>query len=248
MGIGLITVQKEYQGEQWINTHAFSTGAPTALDDSDIAEIGWETASADWNAHTGGTGFTAGTEGLVGCILAFERNMHYTGILINKIYVSDGKQEDIADPNTFAVATVSLPGLRTMGGTAEEMILPGSIALQINRQPAGYSARQGRLFMRGVLQDSQVRFASRGGVDFTTSAIRDGNNVFVNLTINQSGLSRYFSGGALPVQYCIPHYQKKEDDPAGKGGKLIGVTQVAKLVMVGPVSRQMKRGRKRVTA
>lgn len=245
MGIGLVLIQKEYNGEVWTNTHCFSTGAPLELDDSDLDEIGFPSLVVDMDVWSGGGAYTPTGAPFLAALLAFERKITLAPVSFTKMYITDGKQEDIADPNTFAVRSFNLPGLAPMGGVADTQLVPGSIALQINRSPFGYGNRQGRMQLRGCMIDGDVRFATRGGVDFTDAAVRAVYNTKLANVIEASGIGAYFGLVTEGVGYCIPHYAPKDAAPPLKYGQLVGATPIASLSVAGPVSRQMRKGKKK---
>jgi hypothetical protein len=245
MSYGLIIVQKELQGETWVNTHAFDTGGVPGLGDDDMIAIGMDLILTGLELYLGGTGFEAATAKLISAIIAFERYIHLAPINFKSVYVTDGKITTIGDPNTFAVAALSFQGTSTMFGGPDETIVPGNVAYQVNRVPAGFSARQGRMFLRGTLTDNAVRFAGRGGVDFTTAVFHDAANARVQSAVAASGLDRFFGAGQDGVVYGIPQYARTAITGVQREGQLIGINPVGSLVGMNPVSRQMKRGKKR---
>ena len=245
MGIGLVIIEKEYNGESWSNTHAFSTAGGSLLIDSDMVAIGIDQVQAGTPAALGGAGFDPATALFVSSLLSFERALTFTPINFTRVYVTDGKINNILDPNAFAVATLGVQGLRTLGGETEVDIIPGNVTLQINRVPAGFSHRQGRMFLRGALEDGSVRFAGKGGVAFTGVPIADGYRSLLAATVAASGISRFYGAGAAGLVYGIPQYVTTALIGVQRKGQLNHVVPIGSLVLAGPVGRQMKRGKKK---
>lgn len=246
MAYGLVIIEKEHLGETWSNTHAFDTGGTPGLGDDDLIAIGMDLIVTGLELYLGGVGYDAAVAKLLSALIAFERKMHFQAINFTKLYVTDGKINTPLDPNSFAVATLAFTGQRAAGDP--DAIMPGNVTFQVNRVPAGFSARQGRMYMRGVLGDADVRFAGRGGVAWTSAAANVSYNSVLQGAVTESGLNRYFGAGVDGVQYCIPQYAREAIPEVQRIGQLNGVTPIGGLVGLGPASRQMKRGRKRAAA
>lgn len=248
MAIGLVIIEKELNGETWTNTHAFGTGGDTALTSEDMDAIGVPEVQAGGLPALGGAGYDPATGKFLSALLAFERYLTFSPINYTRVYVTDGKINNIADPNAFAVATLGVTGGRSLAADSPDTIMPGNVTLQINRVPASYSVRQGRMYMRGVLTDSAVKFAGRGGVAYTDNSTADVYRTLLQTALAGSGLPRFFGAGSTTVFYAIPRYVTEPLLGVQREGQLDSVNAIGSLVVLGPVSRQMKRGKKRKAA
>lgn len=244
MGGALVIVNKEAGGEQFSNTHALYTGDPAVIP-SDANLTAWGAGSDLGDVATNGS---LAAENPLQAIVTFERLMHYDDVNFLSIYVTDGKRNRILglnQPNAYFTAALSGKGL--VGGTeAAETVVPGNITWQINRNPTGFSARKGRLFLRLCIADSDVKFGGPKLLVWTATTSADGFRTRLSNGLVTSNLSSYFVGGANAATaiYGIPHYRTF----AGPGtalGELETVIGCASMASVGPAARQVKRGRKR---
>lgn len=250
MGLGLVIIEKTYNGESWSNTHAFSTGEETELDDADLNAIGFPLVQSGGTDDFGGQGALPSTATFLQAIITFERLLHWNDISFTKVYVTDGKIADLALTNTFAVAAINFGGLASVGTVDPNTIMPGNVALQINRAPFNYSNRQGRMLLRGCLLDNEVRFANRGGVAWTNSEAAAVVQNRVDVAFGNSNIAGFMGASTTStVRFCIPKYSTSNVLGGARKGQLISAVPIGGLTLVGPVSRQMKRGKKKkVTA
>ena len=243
MAIGLVSVQKTFMGEDWINTYAVSTNndlTPGFGDDYLAALLaGKETISDGFT--TPGDALYAGGNSALFALIGFERLLHFNTVEFTRVYISDGKNNSQSPGNKFAVFDTSFNGLRAIGS---EGPAPGSICLQVNRVPASYSSRRGRLFYRLVVARSQVGAGANRLVDFATPAVRTLYESLVRDCLDASFLAEFLSAGPQAQQQALAIPKYVPDNLPG-AGQLDGGTPVADLIVRNIVPRQVKRGRKK---
>ena len=240
MGIGLVIVTKEIDGEEWSNSYAVIVNdepyAPLAIADFPVIGVG-QTYSADTTNPTNGA--YIGEDYVLAAILGFERSIHYDITQFVRLDVNDGRKET----QTFASIPLNFAGLRTLSGGASESIAPGTITLLVNKVPYGYSVRSGRSFYRAALLDTWVRFSGRGGVDWADAAQRNTLQGDIDIAFSGSSLDAFAGTGAnvATQAIAIPHYFKAD---TATPGELESASVIAGFAVQRPTSRQMKRGRR----
>lgn len=256
MGQGIVVIEKELSGESWSNSYAFTTGAPGVLAGGDIESLtAAGTFTAD-NTVPGSFGTEApAAEEFLYRLLAFERGIHHASVRFTRMYISDGLQN--ASPtdvgplaSVFAVFPLIFNGLRKPNFQQQE-IAPANVALRATRAPAGFSQRAGRVWYRGSLLEAEIRFAGRGGLDWTDGSLQQGYVSDFDAALAGSGLPAYFgdgvAGGILggATYTGIPVRLKGTQLPPMDAGDLVAVAKMDALVPVKPSARQVFKGRKR---
>lgn len=245
----LVIVEKEVSGEMFANTHCVITNAApnAAVVDNDLLLIG-----ANGSFTSTDTDGSAAAEGFLQAVLAFERLMMYPIVTFKNLYVTDGKRNFTSSgapvANHFFTTALDFAGLSTKQAPAGDLSLsvnPGAITWQVNRNPMGFSNRKGRMFFRSALLEAETRIAGPKLVDWSNTSVRDIAAAWLVTQVGVSNLDDYIKDGAsvATVQYAIPHYQRVTAG-AIREGELIGATPVQGFTSVGPVLRQVKRGRK----
>lgn len=241
----LINVTFNHEGEEWGNTWGVSVGATAQITQLDIESLGAVTA-----LNADGTIAKGAVVSVINSILRFHEELLPPFVKITEVYLTDGvrrrAQGLLGTLNAFWVASVNAVGARNPNSSPDQYA-PGSIVLQVNKNPAYYSVRRGRVFLRALLADTDVRFGGRGGVDWTSPARRDAISAVVQAAMTSSQLSEHFAGVISDngnPSIGIPFYYGKLA-PIASIGSLAGVRPIENLAVVGPVSRQMKKGRKR---
>jgi hypothetical protein len=245
MGSGVIVIKKEVDGEEWENTYPFSVVGPGNLSNLDLVAIGAEESFTPENTNYSDAGYDPEAVPMLQAVLAFERAMHYTPIRFKSVYVTDHLENSAPtdlNTNTFFVQPLSFNGL---GPAAQGDLAPGNTPLMLTRVPAVFSRRSGRIYMRGVLLLSQVRFAGKGLVDWSSDAARLNMVTAVQTASTNSGLTRYFSGGGGVGETGIGQYIRGIAIPPSDVGDIYNVTPIREFRVDAPVSRQVKRGKKR---
>lgn len=242
MGIGIVTITKSYNSEEWSNNYGVICNDEDAaqLTISDLTTIGVGQFFGDEETNpASGTEFLGATY-LLHSLIAFERTLHCSPIQFVRCDVSDGKKGG----EVFASIPLSFAGLVDIGTMPEANIAPGNVALLVNKTPMALAVRSGRSFYRGVLTDTSVRFAGRGGVDWTDDTYRTTYRENMDGSIAASEILAYLGAGALIETQAlgIPQYAPLD---ATVPGDLVRVNAMSYFAVQKPVSRQMKRGKKR---
>lgn len=245
MGIGIVTVTKQFEGERWTNVHGIRVGVGlTPLTVDDLITLGAEQAFNETTlAPAADVGSLAGTY-FLHSLVCFERFLHASQLDLVRIYVSDGLENDPGTDSVFFAADFLVEGLNPVSD--EEDIAPGAVVLQMNKQPASLSVRTGRNFYRGVLTDGDVKLGGPNLIEFTNASVLSGLSTLTANAIVDSGLEDYLVSGAAapdPV-YGIPRYQGKLE-PAP--GALKEVVPCSALEPVRPAIRQTRRGKRQST-
>lgn len=248
MSIALVITHKTMGGHRWSNTHCVQIGAedsqaPTATDLQTIGAAGTFT-----DAQTNGS-----PTNILQAILAFERTLTPTVATFTDILVTDGKRNTGANPSTmYATASINLPGLVTAQqtwGAGVDILEPGAVTCLVHRNVAGFSHKPGRLFLRGVLAESDVTVGGPRMVQWSGGAPSAGWVSAFNAAAAK--LAPYFLGGAnaTTMSYVLPVYvtpkQKFLNPNLPPVGSLVLAIGCSGLSLVGPVVRQVQRGRKR---
>lgn len=242
MGAGLVVITKEYEGEEFSNTYAFENvvaGFDNELTEADLSEVGAGFPINDANTSPAGSG---PLPTFLHRLVMFERLVMFSGVRYTKLYISDGKR-NVADPiDVFYSTSLNFNGLYVP--PSNDPIAPGSITLMLDRNPSGFSARKGRIYLRGALRENEVKFGGRDLVDFQDDAQRITVNNRVANAILDSELNSHFAGapGDVP-RMIVPRYSKPDANGSG-GGILIGGIPVASITIAGPRARQVRRGRR----
>lgn len=245
--VGLVVVEKTFAGEPFLNTYALQHGIFNAAPLNNV----------DLTAFRGGgiTGFNslntnpthedyAGEDSPLACILAFDRMMTYAGVGYTRLYVSDGKTA--GEPTgAFATFPLAFGGLSLLA-LGEDDIAPLNIALQINRVPASFSQRAGRIQFRAALATNEVKVYARKGC-----TIKPASRAAVQGRLDAAiATSQIFPELILPdgsgdvVHLVIPKY---DDEEGPSKGAIIGAADIGALLLADAVSRQVPRGRKEST-
>ena len=246
MGNGVIVIKKQFQGEEWVNTHPFSVNGDGSLTNDDLVAIGMDRDLSNAGTTPGNIAFGdgVGPVPLLYAVLGWERLMHFDQIQFTAVYVTD-KLENSAvtdlGANTFAVKPLGFNGLR---GTAAS-IAPGNITAMVNRVPAVFSRRAGRMYLRGCLYMQAVAFLGRGLLGWANNDARNDFETLLTNSVNSSGLNAFFQGGLGLGEVGIGRYRRGLQVPPLDEGDLYEVVQIEGLRSMGPVSRQVKRGRAR---
>lgn len=240
--IALLVVEKEYVGEVFSNTYALSANDPTTapFTEQDLIKI-IGTVPNDWDAATTGTGAppVGFPQSAVASCVAFDRMMTFDAVRYRRAYLSDGKTVSGSTP-LFATFNLSFGGL---AGSSMINIAPLSLALQVNRNPEGYSSRSGRILFRGALAMNDVEPAPHDGVQLRPDAVGRMRSRLADAVNNSGMLSLLSFDNAEDVQLVIPHY----NNVAGSAqfGTIVGGTEVLSLTIGDAISRQVPRGRRR---
>lgn len=245
MGIGLVVVEKQLQGELWSNTYGFRVGPDSGapLTETDIQAIGFEVPVLGTNTNPADTPNYRGDEFLIHAIIGFERLLHYDSVEFVRIYITDGKKNPLPLNSVFATIDVNFNGLRQFGTGISSA--PGTITLQVNRVPAGIGILRGRLFYRAVLRDEDIGFGANRTVDFSSPTARTTYENLVANSVIGSGLINFLNTGTPPDPCLgIPRYGP---DGTPEADQLISVNDIGSLIVRNVVSRQVKRGRRRST-
>lgn len=249
MGIGELYVVLEKDGEEWENSYGIMrgfVGGGGAASDADLTAWGAAVPITDLNTSTESGADTARAAHIMHAIVTFQRLVTHKGINIKRVYISDGKKNGAGVlPSVFFSAAVSLDCLWDPTNPLDNVV-GGSITCMVNRVPASFSVRNGRLFLRGALLENEVSFKGKRLVDFTSTGSKEGVQDRIMDAIGESNLQNYMgtssTGGIGADQGLgIPHYAPKT---ATNKGQLIGMTQVRSLIVVAPVARQVQRGRR----
>lgn len=243
MSIALVTITKALAGQVWENTHVIGLGGDLTSTPSDADLTTWGAASSITSGTTsGGAGVN-----LIQRIVNFERLLHTTYVTVTGVYLTDGKRNRLGNTEYWTTLT-SLPCLLA-GPAAQSSLAPGSISCVVNRNPAGFSHRPGRLFVRGMLADSDVVFSTNRLVDFTDATTRSAVAANVAAAVSGSGITTHLSGGSNIANgsYCIGHYHhtKVPPPPPNLEGQLESASVVASIGLGLVTTRQGTRGRRR---
>lgn len=243
MGYGLITITKELDGEQWSNTYGcvidddFSQPLTTLNLDAIFAS----TPLTDAVTKPSDPAYLGATHPLA-ALVGFERLMMYETATFVNLFISDGQKN--VGAGVFQSVPLSFSALRPLDGSPSEVVAPGNVTWMVTRQPIAVSTRTGRLFYRAAIGDFAVKFGGRGGIDWVSSTIEGDYATHLSNSVTTSGIDDYLAGGASQSSFvlCIPQYYPDSDPNAGD---MSGANSMGSFVSARPVSRQVKRGRRR---
>ena len=242
MGYGLVTIVKSYEGKEFANTHGIRMGGSDAapLSNQDLADAGGGGIFTNATTDPADPGYLGATF-ILHAIIGYERSMLYDSVQFVRLEVTDGAPNDEGS-TVFLSQTLSFAGLRT-GAGGDANIAPGTITLQVNKEPATFSQRRGRHFFRGALLDAHVRIGGQTLVRFTDDDVIDAFVALLNGAVSLSSLSDFFAAGsqASTALYSIPRYGPK-DSPTEN--QLVGTTPMSRFTIAKPSSRQANRGRR----
>ena len=243
--VGIIVIEKVFGSSRpFRNTYALQAGpfSSAPLNNVDLTMF----------VGVGVTGFTdantdpsdplwVGATSPIASIIAFDRLMTAAAVGYSRLYVSDGKTP--GDPTgAFATFPLNFSGLALVA-TGPEDVAPLNIALQINRQPIGFSQRQGRLQMRAALAKQEVEPFTEDGVSLKPSSLSNVNARLVNAVSNSLIQSDWMIPGADidEAHLVIPKYRPEDHADAGA---VFGATPVASFELGDAIGRQRRRGRR----
>lgn len=243
MGNMLCLVEKTKDNETWVNTYAITWGEDfeNPASPSEVATVfGYGTINwndSDVTDSNAGTAYL-GNGNILAAIVGFERQLHMAPIAITNLYLTDG----IKNTSTFATSPVSLACFGQPAGD-EGSIMPGNVTLQVNRVPGSFSQRTGRLFYRGVLDDTHVAFSGVGGIAWSNDVVRELWSEGMQDLLDTTSLRSWFY--QVPVGMAtlsIPQYWPIDSEFAGNLNRCV---PIGNLVAHAPVSRQVKKGKRR---
>lgn len=242
MPVGLVVTEKEVNGEIWSNTWGvgFDIGQVGGLDEASLIALGALIPFTDATTNIGNGGYQGSTH-LFHAILGFERQLYPTFVNFARIYVSDGRRNSITAEPLYLSVPLDFQGLRSV---SQDATIPGGLTLMVNRIPGQLGVRRGRLYLRSVLGDGDVRFAGNRLVDWTNATVRTAAETLVAGAIANSFLDNFFVSEPNPTeqQYlCIPQFETEGIN----SGTILDVSPVSGLTVVRPVLRQVQRGRRR---
>lgn len=251
MGIGLVVIDKSWQGNTWSNTYAFSAnvaaGSTLALTADDLIQIGatqpFTVDNTDARPPSGAA--YLGGEFLLHALVGFERLLYNSEITIDRVYVTDGRENPGTSSALYAAVPTLLPGL-----SPEDVngIAPGSITLLLNRTPATLGQRPGRLYLRGVIADRAISFGGNKLVRWTDALSRQGATGFILTSLLNAEVPNYYNLGSSPnVRLGIAKYASPLFTTEPITNDLVAVAPIAGFSVVGPVARQVNKGRRRPT-
>lgn len=246
MGIGLLVIKTSAAGEEWSNTWGIGVGGEQLgeLTASDIDEL---RADIDFTIPGNTDAIAAtnrGESSPIAALIAFHRLVTATPATITGVYLSDGKEQpNSSTSNVYWSQALNLQCLRDVSGPAETR-MPLSIAWLVNRNPEGYGVKPGRVYLRHVLTDGNVKPGTRDGVEWESVAVSSGFSALLNQAVTDSELALWLGASVSPTASYVglPRYA-----PAGTSseGNLIFMNRIQSLSSHNPVSRQLTRGRRR---
>lgn len=244
--VGIMVVEKRFGSSRpFRNTYALQHGPFNAapLNNVDLtAFVGvGVTGFTDENTDPSDPGW-AGATSPIASILAFDRLMTAAAVGYSRLYISDGKTP--GDPTgSFATFPLNFGGLALVA-TGPEDVAPLNIALQINRQPNGFSQRQGRIQFRAALSKAELEPFTEDGVSIKPSALGNVNARLVNAISNSLIQSDWMLPGADNDEphLVIPKY-RPEDHP--DEGAVFGATPISTFELGDAIGRQRSRGKKK---
>lgn len=239
MSRGLLVIKKRLDGEEFSNTYGLEFTEPgfdDTLTPAALEAFGALQPVTDGN--TSSTGIIAPF--IIHRTVAFDRLLTHTSVEYIEAYITDGTRNEEDDSNVFYTAALDFLGLWSSANP-----VPGSITLMIQRIPSGFSSRKGRLYMRGALDESEVRFGGNSLITWQTGGARSTVIARVNNAVVNSTLDEHIGGPDTSSTYLIiPHFTEIQlpDDKVGRN--LTGGTPISRLLAFAPASRQVKKGRK----
>lgn len=247
MAIALVVVHKTFGGHKWSNTHCVRIGAadnstPTGADLTASGITGtWTTTN------------TSGTPpDILHAIIGMERLLHTPDVQITDVLVTDGKRNTGPNASTiYATASMSLAGTLAGAALGLDLLEPGGITALYHRNVAGFGHKPGRLFIRGGLAESWVSVGGPRMVQWTGNAPNAA--LTTALASANTMMAPYYSptAGSTSGAYMLPVYvtpkQKAANAALPPVGTLVDAIPITSLSLVGPVLRQVQRGRKRKT-
>lgn len=249
MGIGLIVIDKSFQGETWSNTYAFSVGNPPlnvgTLSQTDLFDIGATQPFTFDNTDPRPPSAPdyLGGDFLLHSLVGFERLLYSPDITIDRVYVTDGRENPSTGGALYAAIPTQLVGLANEN-VAE--ILPGSVTLLLNRVPATLGQRPGRLYLRGMLSEGAVSFGGNKLVRFANATARQVvNNIIFTSQLNSEVGNYFVNGSSNNVRLGIAKYASALNTTQPITNDLIAIAPISGFSVVGPVARQVTKGRRR---
>lgn len=238
---------KSYGGEEFENTWGVIVNANDDTLPNEAAMksiVGQELAITSLDSDPTDPGYSGGNYA-VRAILGFERMLQHPDVRFERVYISDGKDNNIN--SVFLTIPLGFNGLWSAGVTMAG-IAPGSITLYIQRRSNSLSQKPGRLNLRLALLDTEVRPLGKGLLAFTDAAAQGEVEARVAAAINDSSIDNHFQGGddQTAINLGIPKYENVVADPLY--GQLIGMAPLTGLVVVKPTSRQVSRGKRKPVA
>lgn len=247
MAYGLLNLTFNHEGEEWGNTWGFTVGEGLALGPDDLDNLGCRTALSD----DGMVSQDPFRISLVKSVMRFHQLLLPPFVQMTEAYVTDGIKQSRNDlmgrPNIFWAQSLTDTGRNGLS-QGPEIYAPGTVTLQVNKNPISYGVRKGRSFLRALLLDSDVKLGGRGGIAWTSATARQLVIDKVTNAIDASEMRNFFAtaeGGSEPM-LGIPSYIQR---PPGNlfPEALTGMRAIDGLAIIGPVNRQMKSGRRRAT-
>lgn len=245
----LVVIEKEYAGEVWSNTHAFTVMPETAeVTEADLVKVIGEgllsgITDAKTNPYDESEQFV-GSVSPLGSIIAFERLLHFEPVQFKRVYITDGKQPNDTTP-VFATFPVNFGGLVPL--PIGDVIAPLTNVLQIDRVPYGFSSRAGRMQLRACLLRTDVLVGPVDGIDLEPSKV-EFITTRIGVAADNSFIYLYYWPGVDQTdiaKYAIPKYAPKGDIYEGK---IVGRSLISGLQLDGAKNRQVQRGKKKTTA
>lgn len=246
MAVALVVVHKTLGGHRWSNTHAIQIGVDgtSAPTDADLLTAGAGSTLTDANTNASPTN-------IIQSIIAFERLMHLADVVFTDVLITDGKRPTATGGREYA--TLSIPNLLGLqGGLAAggATLSPGNVVLLVHRNVVGFGHKPGRMQLRGVLTDANVAIGGQRMLTWTDAATATAfNNILATAQAKLQPSFNIAAPTATSVQYVLPVYETPKQHLLDGGtipvGQLKGSIPISGFSVVGPVGRQVPRGRKR---
>jgi hypothetical protein len=242
MGVGLITIRKQYSGKYFTSSHGFSNISFTgAADQTDIDALYENTPDLTVDSFTNPTqDLYKGATSLLAAIIGFERILTQSTVNFVEVIVTDGATPGSGTGPFFSLP-INVQGHHPLGS---DTLGPLATTLLVKKVPIGTSHKGGRLFMRGVLVDNDVEAASnKYGIDLK-SGVFSSYQTDIPSDVIEAHLDVWFVAAPVspPIAYAIPKYVVVT---GAKSKAIAGGVACGNFALDGVAVHQTVRGRKR---
>lgn len=246
MGSVLVIIRKDYNGTEFVNTHCLTNN------DTD------GTVTPAQLQGLLGTKFLDNTGGLLPAsnlgidmgpvwrLLEFERLLYPSIVKFKRILFTDRKNYQPGPDDERAYKGYNLNYTGATNHSTGSTIDAGDHILSITRTAADVSSEDGEIEYRCLLNKSEFINNGRRMLDWADQQARDYWSGALDDALATSGLSDLFGAGFdnNDWAYTIPHYARETADGNVKGD-LIGAYWCEGLSIYGPLSRQVRQGRRK---
>lgn len=241
MSVALFVIYKSFNGINFANTHAVSVGAGGggAMGPVEMGQL----IAEPFLDNTGVLLDALSGAGILWSILEFERQMYSNVVRFERALLTDRRNYQPGPDNVQAFKSWRLNYSGATNFSTASSIEGGDRILSITRRTVGVGGQDGELEYRMMLNKEDSRAAGNRLLEFSSDQARITWGARLSDALADSNLAAYFQDGQQGTAYVVPRYTDRNNTTTDSS--ILGAYAVEGFTLYGPLSRQVRKGRKR---